>query len=70
MPAQLIDWGLGFYFGQVRGGSGPMHPRFEASIWRFPEMGVPPNGWFVMEDPTKMDDFFITLFGWNTPYLF
>ena len=28
-PAQLIDWGLGFYFGQargVRGGSGPMHP--------------------------------------------
>ena len=24
--------------------------------WEFPEMGVPQNGWFVMENPMKMDD--------------
>ena len=22
-------------------------------IWGFPEMGVPPNGWFIRENPTK-----------------
>ena len=24
--------------------------------WRFPEMGVPQHGWFIMESTTKMDD--------------
>jgi len=27
-----------------------------ASIWVFPKMGVPQNGWFRMENPIKMDD--------------
>ena len=26
------------------------------NIWEVPEMGVPPNGWFIGENPIKMDD--------------
>ena len=39
------------------------HGRFEFRfIWMFPTIGVPQNGWFVMENPIKMDDFGGTLF--------
>ena len=24
--------------------------------WRFPKIGVPQNGWFILENPIKMDD--------------
>ena len=27
------------------------------AIWMFPKIGVPQNGWFLMENPIKMDDF-------------
>jgi len=29
---------------------------FSNSIWMFPKIGVPQNGWFLMENPIKMDD--------------
>ena len=31
-------------------------------IWEFPEMGIPQNGWFIVENPIKMDDWGIPLF--------
>ena len=31
-------------------------------IWVFPKIGVPQNGWFITENPIKMDDLGIPLF--------
>ena len=30
---------------------------FSGGIWVFPKIGVPQNGWFIIENPIKMDDF-------------
>ena len=32
------------------------------SKWVFPKIGVPQNGWFIMDNPIKMDDLGVSLF--------
>ena len=36
--------------------TGKNHDQTTLPIWGFPEMGVPKNGWFIRENPIKMDD--------------
>ena len=36
------------------------------SNWMFPKIGVPQNGWLIMENLIKMDDYGVPLFS-ETP---
>ena len=49
---------------QHLGNGGVPHPIFvsQFSTCLFPNIGVPQNGWFIMENPIKMDDLGMPLF--------
>ncbi len=38
------------------------------NIWVFPKIRVPQNGWFIMENPIKMDDLGAHPYFWKHPY--
>ena len=45
--------------------------RFKStSIWVFPKIGIPQNGWFILENPIKMDDLGVPLFSETSIYIY
>ena len=52
----------------VEGGDEEQYPGvlkgfyWEIPSWVFPKIGVPQNGWFIMENHIKMDDLGVPLF--------
>ena len=43
---------------------------FWRHIWVFPKIGIPQNGWFIMENPVKIDELGEKNYFWKHPYVY
>ena len=55
------DWGVTTNFSNPKPPKRPKPPAMR-TIRVFPNIGVPQNGWFIVENPIKMDDLGVPLF--------